>query len=129
MSIQVTFQTCLHKNSIAATQSWSILLTNYGATWFMLILHRAPLALDTYMLVYFCILWHKLVIVWLLVPHGKYWHCVMSKHECQYLPRGTRNHTITDTCGDTSTFNKITIVDPSILTAVLEAVCTAAGLQ
>ena len=41
-------------------------------TWFTFVLHRAPLALDTYMLIYFRILWHKLVIVWLLVPHGKY---------------------------------------------------------
>ena len=84
------------------------LLTNFGATWFMIVLHRAPLALDTYMLVYFHILWHKLVIVWLLMPHGKYWHCVMSKHsglwpscfdatQCQYLPCGTHNHTITNT--------------------------------
>ena len=87
---------------------WSILLTNYGATWFTLVLHHAPLALDTYMLVYFRILWHKLVIASLLVPHGKYWHCVSSKHsglwpscfdvtQCQYLPCGTRNHTITNT--------------------------------
>ena len=49
-------------------------------TWFTFVLHRAPLALDTYMLVHFRILWHKLVIVWLVVPHGKYWHCVTSKH-------------------------------------------------
>ena len=67
-------QTSQSKNSITATLSWSILLTDYGATWFTLILHRALLALDTYMLVYFRILWHKLVIVWLLVPHGKYRH-------------------------------------------------------
>ena len=92
-------------DSIAATLSWSI---HYGATWFTFVLHRAPLALDTYMLVYFCILWHKLVTVWLLVPHGKYWHCVTSKSsglqpscfdvkQCQYSPCGTRNHTITNT--------------------------------
>ena len=51
---------------------WSSLLTTYGATWFMLVLHCALLALDTYMLVYLRILWHKLIIVWLLVPQGKY---------------------------------------------------------
>ena len=63
------------------------LLTNYGATWFMLILHCVPLALDTYMLVYFRIPCQKLVIVWLLMPHGKYWHWVTSKHEYRVLWR------------------------------------------
>ena len=67
-------QTSQPKNSITATLSWSILLTNYGTTQFTLVLRCAPLALDMYMLVYFRILWHRLVIVWLLVPHGKYWH-------------------------------------------------------
>ena len=107
------------QNSIAATQSWSILLTNYGATWFMLILHLAPLALGTYMLVYFCILWHKLLTSV---------EC-FDITQCQYLPCGTHNHTLTNTCGDTSTLNKITTVYLSILTSVLEAVCTAAGPQ
>ena len=64
-SVYKSLQTSQRKNSTAATLSWSI---KYDATWFTLELHRAPLALDTYMLVYFRILWHKLVIVWLLVP-------------------------------------------------------------
>ena len=55
-SVYKSLPTSQRKNSIAATLSWSILLTNYGATWFTLVLHRAPLVFDTYMLVCFGIL-------------------------------------------------------------------------
>ena len=97
------------KSLAGAKPSWLSLLTNHGATWFTLVLHCAPLALDTNMLVYFRTLWHKFVIVWLLVSCGKCWYCMMSKHsglkrlcfdvtQCQYLPCSSCNHIITNTC-------------------------------
>ena len=42
------------------------------------------------MLVYFRILWCKLVIVWLLVPCGKYWHCMQPyiTNTCSFKKSG-----------------------------------------
>ena len=99
----------LIKSLAGAKPSWLSLLTNHGATWFTLVLHRAPLALDTNMLVYFRTLWHKFVIVWLLVSCGKCWYCMTLKHsglkhlcfdvtQCQYLLCSSCNHIITNTC-------------------------------
>ena len=73
------------------TLSWSI-LADYGATWFMFVLHRALLAVIRTFLCSFCILWHKLVIVWLLVPHDKYWHSQPYNNSTCYICCCTSQH-------------------------------------
>ena len=107
-SVYKSLPTSQRKNSIAATLSWSILLTNYGATWFTLVLHRAPLAFDTYMLVCFRILLaqisycmaarasRQILALCDVKALGPTVSC-FDVTQCQYLPCGTRNHTITNT--------------------------------